>query len=143
MNYCSIEDAWGRQNHASDQINNYMIDKGYKSEPVQSCNKSQQNNVKPNKLIQYENFESVEPLTSTIQNVVHQSHDELYDCNSFFNHIKNCRKCYSRMKNRFRPKLIENFSDIVDDNRDVIVMILIGISIILFFNLINNVTKNK
>ena len=47
------------------------------------------------------------------------------------------------MRNYFRPKLIENFQDIIEDNRDTIVLILIGISILLFFNLINNMTKSN
>ena len=47
------------------------------------------------------------------------------------------------MRNQFRPHLIENFQDMIDDNRDTIVLILIGISILLFFNLINNITGSK
>jgi hypothetical protein len=41
------------------------------------------------------------------------------------------------MKNR----VFGNFEDIINDNKDSIVLILIGLSIILFINLINNITK--
>jgi len=56
-------------------------------------------------------------------------------------HVKSCRKCYNKMRNQFKPHIIEKFQCLIDDNRDTIVIILAGISILLFFNLINNITK--
>ena len=84
----------------------------------------------------------IQPSQTLTKNDDHHL-DELYDCDSFINHIRNCRKCNNRMRNHFRPKLVENFQDIIEDNRDTIVLILIGISILLFFNLINNMTKSN
>jgi len=71
---------------------------------------------------------------------------EIYSCNEIMNHLRHCRTCYNKMKQNFlrepfRPSLTEHFEDLIDDNRDSIVLILVGISILLFINLINNVTK--
>jgi hypothetical protein len=63
-------------------------------------------------------------------------------CDNFIAHISHCKKCYEKMKNQFRPHLIENFQEMIDTNRDTIVLILIGISILLFINLINNITRH-
>jgi hypothetical protein len=137
MNYCSIEDAWGTSNCASNQFKEYMTN-------ISSDNKVQNNldtniehftELKPNKIKKEikERFK-VYDLDNRI--------DELNNCDSFILHVRNCRKCYNRMRNQFKPQLIENFQGIIDENRDIIVLILIGISILLFFNLINNVTKN-
>ena len=151
MNYCSIEEAWGsRCNSISNQLDNYI----------------NQRNPAPKKneeLVQFEReIETFEPEIETIEpvqfhlpkksktiNKIKQvdsyddHHIEINSCDDFVLHIKSCRRCYNRMRNQFRPQLVENFQDIVNDNRDTIVLILIGISILLFFNLINNITSSK
>lgn len=137
MNYCSIEDAWGTINCASNQFKEYMV------------KTSSDNKVHNDLDTNIEHF--TEPKPEKIKNKIKENIrvydldnriDELNNCDSFILHIRNCRKCYNRMKNQFKPQLIENFQGIIDENRDTIVLILIGISILLFFNLINNVTKN-
>jgi hypothetical protein len=74
--------------------------------------------------------------------------EEIYNCDGIMNHLRHCRSCYNKMKQNFpresfTSSLREHFEDLVDDNRDSIVLILVGISILLFINLINNVTKNN
>jgi hypothetical protein len=144
MNYCSLEDAWGGKcNQISNQYKNYMVEKNY-TEPQPAENSKTDLTV--------ENFNNTpsttqvrpnyQPKKTLTKNDDHHL-DELYDCDTFINHIRNCRKCHSKMRNYFKPKLVENFQDIIDDNRDTIVLILIGISILLFFNLINNMTKSN
>ena len=119
MNYCSINDAWGRNNYISDQFSNY-------SSPVNKLHdKEHFSNILPPQNDMLNNNLTIEPT-----------------CNEYIIHINNCKKCYNIMRNKFRPKVIENFQTIVEDNKDIIVLILIGIFIILFFNMINNLTKN-
>jgi hypothetical protein len=122
MNYCSIEDAWGKNNCVSNQYNKNTIDSSnnqfYKNEKI------------------IENF-----VESKEQKKTHLKIDELHDCEDFLLHIKNCRKCYNKMRHLFKPQLVDKIQIIIDENRDTIVLILIGISILLFFNLINNITK--
>jgi len=141
MNYCSLEDAWGSKcNQISNQYKNYMVEKNYtETQPAENIKKQDLTVESFNNTLSTVN--NKQPQAKT-QNDDHHL-DELYDCDSFLNHVRNCRKCHSRMRNYFRPKLVENFQDIIDDNRDTIVLILIGISILLFFNLINNMTKSN
>lgn len=144
MNYCSLEDAWGGKcNQISNQYKNYMVEKNYtEPQPAEQIKKqdfSVENFNNTSNTITRTNNQQKKPLTKNDDHHL----DELYDCDSFLNHIRNCRKCHSKMRNYFRPKLVENFQDIIDDNRDTIVLILIGISILLFFNLINNMTKSN
>lgn len=140
MNYCSIEDAWGsRCNSMSNQIDQYINQKN----PAQ---KRSEEMIHLNTEI--EHFESDQPSKKSktinkIKKVDSYDHDylEINSCDDYMLHIKSCRKCYNRIKNQFKPQIIENFQSIIEDNRDTIVLILIGISILLFFNLINNITK--
>jgi hypothetical protein len=100
MNYCSIQEAWG---------------------------KHQEPNNKP--IIEHFNRES--KYTQ-------------FNCNDILYHIKTCPKCYNILKNYFsikKPPILHNIYKIIDDNREIIVLILVGIFILLFFNLVNNITK--
>lgn len=142
MNYCSIEDAWGmqldkgKQNMPSNQIKEYMAN--------HNSNHKQYSPYPDAEPMTFENFTNQEIKTkseSKSPNNYEHNHMELYDCDKILKHIKSCRKCMNHMRNHFKPHLIENFQDIIDENRDTIVLILIGISLLLFFNLISNITS--
>ena len=55
-------------------------------------------------------------------------------------HINNCNVCQQLLKNQYN--IIDNLCTSVDKHRDIIILILISISIILFLNLLNNLLKN-
>jgi hypothetical protein len=131
MNYCSIEDAWGKVNYMSNQYKEYMsnttpeVSTKQTEEPKQyqhSYNRNSENKTRRRPQIIYENFDG---------------------CDNFINHIKTCKTCYNKTKNHFKPHIIEGFQELVDCNRDTIVLVLVGISILLFFNLLNNLTTNN
>ena len=46
------------------------------------------------------------------------------------------------MREQFRPKILENFEDIIQTNRDIIVLILVGLCLMIFLNMISNITSN-
>ena len=114
MNYCSIEDAWGKP----DQIKNQLSQHNNTTHPV--VHSIQTNNVNQESFPQYN-----------------------HECMMFIRHLKMCKSCQKEMGMLLnKPKLIEKFQEMVDDNKDTIVLILMAISLLLFFNLINNITKN-
>lgn len=127
MNYCSLEDAWGKKPSMLPQKEQSQKEQPKKeSFPKESFGMITQDN---------------ERLTKIRKHV-----EEIYNCDGIMNHLRHCRTCYNKMKQNFskdpiRPRLTEHFEDLIDDNRDSIVLILVGISILLFINLINNVTK--
>jgi hypothetical protein len=142
MNYCSIEDAWGNPNCVGKQYDEYMENNNYIAKPEPSP--VQHNTVRAvdvsnrtEHFKQQNNTRKVTPINYDITN----PHDDLYDCDRFIVHIKKCRRCSNRLKYLSRPNILENVNNIIDDNRDIILLILIGISILLFFNLINSFTK--
>ena len=114
LTYCLLDEAWGaKPRHTSNQDCSW--DKEKVNEPQ----------VKPINKPSVEHFES-----------------DMIDCDSVIEHIKNCKKCYNKITSSQRPMILDNLREIVNDNKDLIVLILMGISIVLFFNLINNLTKD-
>lgn len=144
MNYCSLEDAWGSKcNSMSNEIDQYINQRNpapkKSEEPIHF--KKEIEHFEPVYLQSNNKSKTINKIKQVDSYDDH--HIELNSCDDFVLHVKSCRKCYNKMRNQFRPHLIENFQDMIDDNRDTIVLILIGISILLFFNLINNITGSK
>jgi len=121
MNYCSLQEAWGQNDYITNQY------KKYNSEYNHSDSFNSEKTL--------ENFSSDENHTDHIE--------KIDNCNDFFLHLKSCKKCQKMIKNKYRPKILETFSEILDDNKDIVVLILVGICIMLFFNLVNSITKNE
>jgi alkyl hydroperoxide reductase subunit AhpC len=131
MNYCSLQDAWGNSDYISNQFKDYM---------KPSTNESFGNVEKPD----------TDKKTIDIETKVDKQKMKFYDtdvdtielsCDTVFEHLKHCKKCYKRFRNMMKPHLLDNVGNLIQDNKDIIVIILIGISIMLFFNLVNNITK--
>jgi hypothetical protein len=132
MNYCTIQDAWGNNNEFSNQYKNYMNNKENVS--------NMQNNTKH---VASTVLSSI-PLNITehLNNNVKTDHLlNIDNCSKFIEHIRTCRECRNKMRDYFKPKIIEKMNDMIEDNKDIIVLILIGLSILLFLNMINNITK--
>lgn len=91
-----------------------------------------------NNINNYKKKNIIEEFTESIKEEKNLSE---IDCKKILKHIKKCPKCYKKLSNKFRPKILHLLHDIVDEYREVIVLILIGIFIMLFFNLLNNITK--
>ena len=84
---------------------------------------------------------NIQPVKETfIGKTIHNKHDIL--CDDFIEHLTKCKSCYNKIKYKFKSKVLDNFENIIDENREPIILILIGISFVLFFNLINNTTKS-
>jgi hypothetical protein len=117
MNYCSIKEAWGNTEHITEQFSSYMN----------------------------ENFTELTPKKEEPK-VEQKKIDYDADCDEYLMHFKKCKKCFNKLKAIIKPslatKLTEQFEEIVEENKDTIVLILIGISLLMFFNLINNLSKN-
>ena len=117
MNFCSIEDAWG-DNKISDQFQKHT-DKPCSNINNLDCKKN------------------IEKFTDTNINII--------TCDDFIGHINNCKHCYNKLFYKFnvpqKNELINNLHNIINNNKDTIVLILIGMFILLFFKLVNNITS--
>ena len=114
MNYCSIQEAWGYNDNITNQY------KKYNSSYEEKDNKKT-----------LENFSSDEKI-------IKKHINKIRSCDDFIKHLDKCKKCRLAIKNKYSPKILENFSEIIDSNRDIIVLILVGLSILIFFNLIKS-----
>lgn len=118
MNYCSIQEAWGQNDYITNQYKKYNNRYNISEKPKNTLEK----------------FSSDETPKTHIK--------KISTCNDFIAHLNKCKNCQRMIRNKYRPKILENFSEILDSNRDIVVLILVGVCIMLFFNLVNSVTNN-
>ena len=124
MNYCSIQDAWGQNDYITNQYKKYNSRYNISDNPKNTLEKFSSNKIHEIPKISKNHLKNIN------------------NCNDFFSHLNKCKQCQRLVRNKYRPKILENFSDILDTNKDIVVLILVGICIMLFFNLVNSATKN-
>jgi hypothetical protein len=135
MQYCLLDEAWAAPDKITNQYKNHM-------KSNQSCDNVSQD-------VQYlaknNSDNTVEKFTQdddeSAYTISYKKESHISECERLLHHIKNCKDCSSKLRINNRPMILDNISELVNDNRDVIVLILMGIFIMLFFNLINNITK--
>jgi len=107
------------------------------NKPYQDINKSYQDINKP-----YQNiYKPYQNINKPKQNINKRSQMSHYKCHDLIVHLKTCRECQLKMRNQYRSKVLDNVEDVIQTNRDMIVLILVGICLIIFFNLISNINS--
>jgi transposase len=146
MNFCSIEEAWGNKLHVNSDSE--------KSEKSEKKNNKNFEHFKPTKLQLNKNKKKSKPkskfkipintnstlteteLDSDFTDTV--SHNEMKE---ILRKVLKSRKCKKYLLKRFRPPLYLKLIDILEENKDIFVLLLVGICIVLFFNLIYNLNR--
>jgi len=146
MNYCSLQDAWGNSNYISNQYKEYMKPDSKSIETFQNTDDENINSVNANASASANgnanaNANNASASASANASASNNINYNNINCNNVFEHIRKCKKCYKKMKSMMKSKLLTNFENMIQENKDIIVTILIGISIVLLFILINNITK--
>lgn len=126
MLYCSVEEAWGNYINSNENHQNEEYNKNDKTNI-----KSPKNNKKDIKKV-------VENFTESISEKNNLSET---DCNKIIKHVMKCKKCQRKLKEMLTPKLISLLKNLLEDYRDLFVLLLVGISILLFFNLVSNISN--
>ena len=152
MEYCSINEAWG-QNKITKQYNKYQnSDKSVEHfEPIDHTTDSYSDiHHTPTERLTYQKDlkKKIKNTLNILQKVIFLTQLilclQLYQKNALnLSHIKKCKKCQRKLRNQFRPRLVEKLEFLFEDYREVIVLILLGISFMVFINLVQNVISNN
>jgi len=124
MQYCSLNEAW-------------------KSDKMSTQYKQYNTNKKPLEIKFPTNIETFsEPTPVKKQDKV--------TCDRVMKHILRCKKCQRKMKEKFGKQtrsniisLFDSLQNILDEYKDMIVLVLVGLFIIIAFNMISNKGKSE
>jgi len=153
MEYCSINEAWG-QDKITNQYKKYQnSEKSVEHfEPIDPTTNSYSDiNHTPTERLTYQKDlkkkrkkyskhiteSEVFHTTDTMSSILSRK------CSKLITHISKCKKCKRKLRNKFRPKLIEKLEYLFEDYREVFVLILLGISLLVFINLVQSIVSNK
>ena len=114
MNYCSIEDAWGKNDYITDQYKNY---EGFTNND--EINYTINDNKIPKKIIKNQNIQKC-----------------FFTCDDLIDHLNKCQKCRMKIKQMFSFKIIDKVKHIIFHNKDSILLFLIVLFILIFCKLL-------
>ena len=124
MNYCSIEDAWKNTDYISDQFKIY--ENPYEKNIIEKFD--QNVNYEAPKKPKHVNYET-------------PKHECTFTCENFWEHLNTCQTCRMKIRQRFSSKMMENIQNVILDNKDNVLLVLIIMFILVFFNLLVSVFK--
>ena len=123
--YCSLNEAWGdinlnsKQNDISDIINT---------------------DINENKIENFTNNNLIENFTNnSIENSKNDFDDQT--CKLLVDKVLSSKKCTDMIKNKIN--LNNSFSNLLNENTDVVILIIIIVIIILFLDLISHIFKKN
>jgi hypothetical protein len=142
MQFCTLNEAWGKKDYITENFkqddlpdNKSDTEKNIDDVYIPAPKETFKNYRKPIKNVYYNATEEslYEPFTDTIND--YKERDKL------INRVLKSRRCRSVLRKKFRPNLVNKLILILDDYRDVIVLVLIGFCIIIFLNMIYNINR--
>lgn len=135
MNYCSLEDAWGKSDYITDQYKKYES----KDDIIENFNQTITNEVN------YDINDNRVPKI-IVQKPVQTKNTKLvqkcvFTCDDFISHLNKCQKCRMKVRKQFSSKIIGKIQHIIFDNKDTVLLILMALFILIFFNLLFSICK--
>ena len=122
MNYCSLEDAWGKTDYITDQYKKYdksQIKETFIEKPIEK--------------------HMINDHGITQKNLYNNHH--LYSCDNLINHLNSCPSCRMKMRQQFSSKLVDKIQQLIIDNKDTILLILLALFALIFFNLLISIFR--
>tara|TARA_E500000178_G_scaffold344988_1_gene394124 strand:+ start:1001 stop:1423 length:423 start_codon:yes stop_codon:yes gene_type:complete len=135
MNFCSIDEAWGKshQNYISKNFKDSTEEDCISTSSIESIEIKTKNKKKDKK--KYIPTETLTMSDSSLIETFTESIKDKKNCGRLVNHIMKCKKCRDKLRAKFRPPLVSKLNNLFDDNKDIFVLILIGFAILIFFKL--------
>lgn len=153
MQYCSINEAW-EKNKLSKQYKNYNKIKKSETnnntiesfEPIDNSSLTYSAPTPENRLTYKKNIKNKRIYNNSTDTDFFHTTDTLSSfgiskCSKLMKKIKNCKGCRRKLRSKFRPKILEKLEYLLEDYKEVIVLILLGIALFIFINLIQNIIK--
>ena len=133
MQFCTIDEAWGYEKI---------------KEKFQDSIKQSDVEISDSPIIK-ENFKKIKKpkkmhFNHTEESLYEGFTDTINDRsvrNKLLERVLKSRRCRDVLRKKFRPNLINKLNIMLDDYRDVIVLVLIGFSIVIFLNMLYNINK--
>lgn len=138
MQFCTINEAWGNNEYITENLKNEKSDteKNIETQSDSPIKETFKKVKKQKKNIYYNATEDsiYENFTDTI--------NDKREREKLISKVLKSRRCRDVLRKKFRPNLVNKLILILDDYRDVIVLVLIGFSVIIFLNMIYNLNRN-
>lgn len=142
MQFCTIDEAWGRRKLDETDKEKSVVepDKNATENSIPSIinNNKIIKNLNPNnfkKRIYFNNTEDSfnDGYTDTI--------NDRNERNALINKVLNSKRCRDTLRKKLTPNLVNKLNIMLENYKDVIIIVLIGFCILIFLNMLYNISK--
>jgi len=145
MQFCTLDEAWGNNkeyftNNENDNENKNKMEQKNLDLSSDSTEKEKENFVALKKLPKKIYYNATEE--SLLENFTDTINDKR-ERDKLIQKVLKSRRCRDVLRKKFRPNLINKLILILDDYRDVIVLVLIGFCIVIFLNMLYNINRRN
>lgn len=142
MQFCTIDEAWGRRKLDETDKEKSVVepDKNATENSIPSIinNNKIIKNLNPNnfkKRIYFNNTEDTfnDGYTDTI--------NDRNERNVLINKVLNSKRCRDTLRKKLTPNLVNKLNIMLENYKDVIIIVLIGFCILIFLNMLYNISK--
>ena len=142
MQFCTIDEAWGRRKLDETDKEKSVVepDKNATENSIPSIinNNKIIKNLNPNnfkKRIYFNNTEDSfnDGYTDTI--------NDRNERNALINKVLNSKRCRDTLRKKLTPNLVNKLNILLENYKDVIIIVLIGFCILIFLNMLYNISK--
>jgi nitrous oxide reductase len=135
MDYCSLEDAWGKVDYISDQYKKYES----KDDIIENFNQTTMINDEVNYAINDNRI----PEKIISNKIINNNNNKcVFTCDDFISHLNKCSTCRMRIRKQFSSKIVNKIQHIIFDNKDTVLLILMALFILIFFNLLFSIFRH-
>ena len=153
MQFCTINEAWGKNEYISEQLKNSQSEANKKNNKMETNMDDTTDSSIVETFIEPKKYKKrgkmrVRPkyYTATEDSYYEGFTDTINDSRErekLISKVLKSRRCRNVLRKRFRPNLINKLLLVFDDYRDVLVLMLVGFCFIIFFNLLYNLNSKN
>tara|TARA_B100001093_G_scaffold494648_1_gene538302 strand:+ start:650 stop:1072 length:423 start_codon:yes stop_codon:yes gene_type:complete len=138
MQFSTIDEAWGKRKiyNTSQEATETDIKKSSEPTPILKENKINYSLPVNNKKVYFNHTEEslFDGYTDTI--------NDKYERNELIKRVLKSKRCRDVLRKKFSPDLLAKLNSIIEDYRDLFVLVLVGFCILIFLNMMYNINKS-
>ena len=133
MNFSTIDEVWGNRRNVKEEEN---ITESSMPPPTPIIKKQKPKNIPVvNKKVYFNQTE--DSYTDAYTDTINDRHER----NELINRVLKSKRCRSALRRKFSPDILLKLNTILEDYRDLFVLVLVGFCIIIFLSMLYNMNK--
>jgi hypothetical protein len=136
MNFSTIDEVWGNKKKIKEEV--IITESSLPPEnlppPIIKKPKKREYNI-PSKKVYFNHTE--DSYTDAYTDTINDRHER----NELIDRVLKSKRCRNVLRKKFSPNILLKLNNILEDYRDLFVLVLVGFCILIFFSMLYNMNR--